>query len=198
MRNYKRSEHFLPTSQPRTRTFFGLAAFVLLVAALAPYGATAAGIGLTRLMDGDGSSRAQVDAGKLRVGDGSGPLSVDGTTTGPASRVLLKGNCSNAGNPFLGQTFTIANTPTMRINGIYLGTRVSDSSANAKLLVTAPGDSSAMFGMVITNSADFDERQTQADFGEGLSDPDSGVWTVYCGPHATTVGFGNWIVYGRP
>jgi hypothetical protein len=52
---------------------------VALAWVLVPVGVRAAAPGLVRLVDGNGSSKVEVDRGKVRVGDGSGALSVDGT-----------------------------------------------------------------------------------------------------------------------
>ena len=45
---------------------------------LLPQGVEAAAPALMRLVDGDGSSKVQVDGGRIRVGDGDGPLTVNG------------------------------------------------------------------------------------------------------------------------
>jgi hypothetical protein len=50
---------------------------VALVVTLMPASVSAVG-SLVSIVDGDGSSKAQVDSGKLRVGDGHGGLTVDG------------------------------------------------------------------------------------------------------------------------
>jgi hypothetical protein len=76
------------SSRPRRRSveeqFSGrrIAAFfaaAVLASVLVPVGVEAAGPTLVKLVDGDGSSKVQVDGGRVRVGDGAGPLSVDGT-----------------------------------------------------------------------------------------------------------------------
>jgi hypothetical protein len=64
-----------------------LALLASLIALLVPVAAGAAGT-LVTLVDSDGSSQAQVDAGKLRVGDGDGKLTIDGTVL---ERETMKG-----------------------------------------------------------------------------------------------------------
>jgi hypothetical protein len=65
-----------------------------VVAVLAPVTVVAA-TGMIKIQDGNGDSKAQVDAGSLRVGDGSGAMTVNGT--GPDGRVPVSGNVGVSG-----------------------------------------------------------------------------------------------------
>jgi hypothetical protein len=70
----------------RALTLLGLGA---IIAVLAPVGVVAA-TNAVKIQDGNGSSKAQVDAGSLRVGDGEGAMTVNGT--GNNGNVPVQGN----------------------------------------------------------------------------------------------------------
>ena len=177
------------------RQLAAIVGVVAFVAALVPVGAGAAGETLVHLVDGDGTSKAQVDNGKVRIGDGSGPVTVNGTVESSAVQVLAKGNCNDgAGNA---RVVTLANAAGLRITGIFLGA-TKEGYATGKLAVTAPGDAEPMINLLITNGPAFDERHASADFGSGLVDPDSGNWVFQCATHSGSgAAWGSWIVYGR-
>ena len=70
----------------RALTLLGIGA---IIAVLAPVGVVAA-TNAVKIQDGNGSSKAQVDAGSLRVGDGEGAMTVNGT--GNNGNVPVSGN----------------------------------------------------------------------------------------------------------
>jgi hypothetical protein len=196
-----------------------LAVAVAAIAALLPLGATAAGETLVRLVDGNGTSKVEVDTGKLRVGDGAGaltvdgsvkvsdaagPLTVDGTTNLPAARILATGTCNdNMGNAIV---VTIPNTAGRRIVGVHLGaygTHISgqetgNASADSRLAIMAPGDTYPFANIMVTRAPGYDESSRQLDFGPGLSDPDSGDWTIRCSTttNSNLGNWGRWVVWG--
>ncbi len=181
-----------------------LAVAVAAVAALVPVGATAAGIQIFRIQDGNGTSKVEVDAGKLRVGDGSGALSVDGTTAPPAAKILATGTCSDGGGGAV--VATIPNTAGRRIVGMFLGAYGTDvtgetsgnGSADSRLAITPPGDTHPVANLMVTRAAGYDENSRQLDFGPGIADPDSGNWTFRCSTTTspTAAAWGRWVVWG--
>jgi hypothetical protein len=196
-----------------------LAVAVAAVVALLPIGATAAGTAVMRIVDGNGTSKVEVDAGKLRVGDGAGalsvdgnvkvsdaagPLTVDGTTSQPAARILATGNCHDgSGGPIV---VDIPNTAGRRIVGVHLGaygTHVEgqvtgNASADARLALIAPGDTHPFANLMVTRAPGYDENSRQLDFGPGISDPDAGNWNIRCSTTtaSTASGWGRWVVWG--
>jgi len=66
------------TSRTRGSNVAWVVAALTTAALLVPHVAQAVGQTVS-IVDGDGSSRVQVDKGKLRVGDGAGRLTVDGS-----------------------------------------------------------------------------------------------------------------------
>ena len=87
---------------------------------LLPQGVDAAAPALMRLVDGDGSSNAQVDGGKVRVGDGDGAMTVNGTvsvkqpvtTTLKPGVLLASGYCGPATNQTTTNTLPVGSVVT--------------------------------------------------------------------------------------
>jgi hypothetical protein len=68
----------VPAGGTPTRQLVAAGLVLIVALLLSPVGASAAG-SLVSIVDGNGDSKAQVDAGKLRIGDSDGPLTVNGS-----------------------------------------------------------------------------------------------------------------------
>ncbi len=176
------------------KQFAVLAVAVAAIAALLPFGATAAGEQLVRLVDGNGTSKAEVDNGKVRVGDGSGPVSVDGRVSQPAVRVLAKGDCIEGA---IERVDTLDNPPGRRITGIVL-TQNEQGYATGMLGLIAPGETVPMTNLIVERSQYYHAGEAALDFGAGITHPNNAAdWTIKCSDRGGGgAAWGRWMVLG--
>ena len=194
-----------------TRRALALVAALIVAVLLLPQGVEAAAPALMRLVDGDGSSNAQVDNGSIRVGDGEGALTVNGTvgvkqpvringqTTLRPGELLASGYC---GPP----TETQITTDTLPVGSVVTSivtTGPPHQFAGSRLDVfpgTTTSDPKTALMSLKTNSGDGGPQNAIYDSAVGFKVTGSEPWTVLCAGVHTGAGTNGAVysVFGYP